>query len=263
MEGRNMNEEFVTSLTQAQKMELRAFFMERQREEHRKKVEHYRHLNRFALPHQILLVGSSLMEQFPVHELLIHQQLSCTVYNRGIGGITTHDLLEYMDVCIYDLQPDYIYINIGTNDMNRPYYTEEGLIDRYRTILQMIREHLPWTKVFLLAYYPVNPEAAPAMMKEAFQMRTNDRINSANRAIAKLAEEVGATYLDVGAGIRDGQGALKEDYAVDGIHMYADGYAQVLEAVLPYLPKERMPVMDPGSTGIKKQQTTGHRSLEK
>ena len=29
------------------------------------KVEQYRRLNKYVLPHQILFVGSSLMEQFP------------------------------------------------------------------------------------------------------------------------------------------------------------------------------------------------------
>ena len=125
---------------------------ERSRQEKQWKVESYRHLNRFIRPHQILFVGSSLMEQFPIYELMLDQQLPYTIYNRGIGGTTTFELMENMDACIYDLQPDYIYINIGTNDLNLPDYTEEGLIERYRTILKGIREHLPEAKIFMLAY---------------------------------------------------------------------------------------------------------------
>ena len=124
---------------------------ERSRQEKQWKVESYRHLNRFIRPHQILFVGSSLMEQFPIYELMLDQQLPYTIYNRGIGGTTTFELMENMDACIYDLQPDYIYINIGTNDLNLPDYTEEGLIERYRTILKGIREHLPEAKIFMLA----------------------------------------------------------------------------------------------------------------
>jgi len=124
---------------------------ERSRQEKQWKVESYRHLNRFIRPHQILFAGSSLMEQFPIYELMLDQQLPYTIYNRGIGGTTTFELMENMDACIYDLQPDYIYINIGTNDLNLPDYTEEGLIERYRTILKGIREHLPEAKIFMMA----------------------------------------------------------------------------------------------------------------
>ncbi len=226
-------------MTREQEQMLQEFAEERFRQEKQLKIENYRHLNRFARPHQILFVGSSLMEQFPIYELLLDQQLPYTIYNRGIGGTTTFDLIENMDVCVYDLQPDYIYINIGTNDLNLPDYSEETLIDRYRTILLGIREHLPDAKIFMLAYYPVNPAVAEKnpWAKEALQIRTNARINLANEAVRKLAEETGAEFLDLNEGIRDENGNLKAEYTVEGMHMYADGYVPVLKALLPWLPR--------------------------
>ncbi len=207
--------------------------------EKQEKVERYRHLNKFVRPHQILFVGSSLMEQFPIYELLLDKKLPYTIYNRGIGGTTTFELLENMDTCIYDLKPDYIYINIGTNDLNLPDYTEESLIDRYRTILLCIREHLPKVKLFLLAYYPVNPIVAEnnPWIKEALKVRTNDRIESANKAVERLAAEMGAQFLDLNDGIKDMKGNLKAEYTLEGMHMYADGYVPILEALLPWLPE--------------------------
>ena len=237
-----------------------------------RQYRYYRHLNRFVRPHQILFVGSSLMEQFPVYELLLDQQLPYTIYNRGIGGTTTFELLENMDACIYDLRPDYIYINIGTNDLNLPDYTEEGLISRYRAILHGIREHLPEAKIFMLAYYPVNPAVAESnpWAKAALAVRTNARIDAANEAVRKLASEAGAVFLDLNDGqptrdainvgyeavrklaeetgstfldlnlcISDENGNLKAEYTVEGMHMYADGYVPVLKALLPWLPAEK------------------------
>ncbi len=201
------------------------------------KVIRYRHLNKMVRPHQILFVGSSLMEQFPIYELLLDQQLPYTIYNRGIGGYTTQELLATMDDCVYDLQPDRIFINIGTNDLNAPDYTEEGLIARYREILDGIKEHLPQAEIFMMAYYPVNPEVAEnnPYMKEALKVRTNARVTAANAAVAKLAEEIGATFINCNAGITDEKGQLKAEYTIEGMHMYGDGYAPVLEALLPYL----------------------------
>lgn len=204
------------------------------------KVRRYQRLNKLVRPHQILFVGSSLMEQFPIYELLLDEQLPYTIYKRGVGGFTTGELLENMDTCIYELQPDYIYINIGTNDLNVQDYSETGLIDRYREILHGIQEHLPNAKLYLLAYYPVNPIVAVSIpyMKEALQFRTNTRITSANAAVKKLAAECGAEYLDLNAGITDEAGNLKAEYTIEGMHIYGDGYKPVLDALIPYLPRE-------------------------
>ena len=232
-----MSSSILDSLTREQRQALDMQMQERGQAEKRMKVELYRHLNRFVRPHQILFAGSSLMEMFPIYEFLLDRQLPYTIYNRGIGGFTTFELLENMDVCIYDLKPDYIYINIGTNDLNLPDYTLEGLIGRYRTILQGIRERLPHCRIFMLAYYPVNPEAATDPgMKSALEVRSNARILEASNAVRKLAEETGAAFLDLNKGITDQQGRLKQEYTIEGMHMYADGYMPVLEALLPYLP---------------------------
>lgn len=233
------SEGILPALTQEQKEAVAAGVLEEFfRQDRQQKAARFHRLNRLVRPHQILFVGSSLMEQFPIHELLLDRQLPYVIYNRGIGGSTTFDLLENMDACIFELQPDYIYINIGTNDMNLPDYTEEGLIARYRKIMAEIKARLPEAKLFMLAYYPVNPAAAENNpgMKAALQVRTNARISSANEAVKKLAEEVGAAYLDLNGGITDENGCLKAEFTVEGMHMYGDGYVPVLEALLPYLP---------------------------
>ena len=227
----------MNALSPDQQRLLTEVFEERGKAEKQEKVERYRRLNRFVRPHQILFVGSSLMEQFPIYELLLDRELPYTIYNRGIGGTTTFELMENLDVCVLDLKPACIFINIGTNDLNLPDYTEEGLIGRYRTIIRRIREHLPGTRIYMLAYYPVNPVVAEGnpWMEEALRVRSNARIRSANLAVQKLAEEMGARYLDLNDGLRDQAGNLKAEFTVEGMHMYADGYAAVLDALLPFL----------------------------
>ena len=211
---------------------------ERELIEKRIKIERYRRLNKFVRPGQILFAGSSLMEQFPIDELIMDRKLDYTIYNRGIGGFTTQEMLEVMDVCVYDLRPAYIYLNIGTNDMNGPDYEEAALIERYRQIINGIHEHLPDAKLTLLAYYPVNPSAAPNIhMAEIYKWRTNERIALANKAVEKLAEETGSGFVNVNKSITNEKGELRAEYTIDGMHMYGDGYYAVLAELLPYLPK--------------------------
>ena len=58
---------------------------EQMRREQEDKLERYRILNRYARKGEILFTGSSLMEQFPVNELLLSNGLSQIIYNLGIG----------------------------------------------------------------------------------------------------------------------------------------------------------------------------------
>ncbi len=201
------------------------------------KVERYRRLNKFVEPGQTLFAGSSLMEQFPVNELIQPYELPLKIYNRGVGGFTTTDMLEVMGPCVYDLKPKYIFLNIGTNDLNAPDLTEGALIGRYEEILDGIQEHLPHAKVMLLAYYPVNEEIGlkdPAT-GGVFRIRTNERIRRANAAVERLARRRGLDFLNLNAGITDSNGNQKAEYTVEGMHMYADGYYEVLKLLLPVL----------------------------
>lgn len=59
--------------------------MERQRN-HRK----YHELNLLAQKGQTVMVGSSLMEWFPINELMMSNGIPGVVYNRGLGGIYHH-----------------------------------------------------------------------------------------------------------------------------------------------------------------------------
>ena len=215
------------------------FYEEHSAREKQEKLERFRRLNPYVKPGQILFAGSSLMEQFPIYEFSQDFDLPCTIYNRGVGGFTTMELLENMDVCVYDLRPAHIFINIGTNDLDGPDYRQEELMERYAQILQGIREHLPETKLYLLAYYPVNTAVGSQIpyMKAVMQYRTNARIQAANGAVRDLAEQFGAEFLDLNGPLYDEWGELKAEYTIEGMHMYADGYQPVLEQLLPLLKK--------------------------
>ena len=147
--------------------------------------------------------------------------------------------MQVLDVCVYDVKPSHIFINIGTNDLNDADYSVEALISRYEDILRQIRQNLPDAKLHLLAYYPVNEPVGltDPFMGQMFRQRTNSKIAEANAAIRELAERTGANYYDFNDGITDDTGNLKAEYTVEGMHMYADGYMQVLKQMLPVLVK--------------------------
>ena len=214
------------------------FFKEFMHREQQDKLERYRILNRNVQKGEILFTGSSLMEQFPVNELLMTNGMNQVIYNRGIGGFTTTDMLEHMEEMVFGTEPSRILINIGTNDIGSPDYRLEALLERYEEIITRIRERLPEAEITMMAYYPVNetdklPEGEWG--KTAFVTRTNENIAIANEAIEKLAAKKGCRFVNVNEGLTDERGKLKKEFTIEGIHMYANGYQVVLDNLKKYL----------------------------
>ncbi len=221
------------------KLDVIQEFYEKDRKE---KIDKYRILNEVVVKGQILFTGSSLMEQFPINELLMTEKMDCIIYNRGVGGFTTDDMLENMDVQVFGTEPSKIFINIGTNDISNPSISfEEALahtITNYEKILKQIKERLPETKVYMMAYYPVKEDVSipdGPWGETMFKNRNNTNIPIANEAVKKLADKFGYTYIDVNNGLTDANGNLKEEYTIEGVHMYANAYRCVLENLKQYL----------------------------
>lgn len=101
-------------------MDIEKIFKANMKREQSEKIAKYNVLNTFAQKGKILFTGSSLMEQFPINELLMTEGMKQIIYNRGVGGFTTDDMLKYMDTQIFDVEPSKIFINIGTNDISNP-----------------------------------------------------------------------------------------------------------------------------------------------
>ncbi len=202
-------------------------------------VEKYRQLNESAKKGQILFVGSSLMEHFPINEILMSRGLNTVIYNRGISGYTIPELLESMDEQIFDLEPSVIYINIGTNDISRPEETAEGFEADYRNVLSQIKERLPKTKVYVMAYYPVNVELAKKVVAWpeaplAAELRLQ-RLDKANAIAESLAKEMGYEFINVNDGLAGVDGQTLREYSTDGIHLWPKAYEIIFDNMSKYI----------------------------
>ncbi len=212
------------------------------KQEQQDKLKRYRILNEQVRKGETLFTGSSLMEQFPVNELRMTAGIETIIYNRGIGGFTTDDMLESMEEQVFGVDPARIFINIGTNDLSDPTKTFDELLAHmlanYEQILTQMKERLPQTEVFLMAYYPVNETDIPPStpwMADLFVNRNNRNLPIANAAVEKLAEKFGYHYIDVNDGLTDEKGMLCKEFTVEGVHMYANGYRVVFENLKKWL----------------------------
>lgn len=206
-----------------------------------KKILHYREENKTVKYGQTVFTGSSLMEMFPINKLLEEHNDSMIVYNRGIGGFVSRELLEVIDVCAIDLKPSKIFINIGTNDLSDSSIPISELMENYDKIISEIEARLPETIIYLMAYYPVNYEAADENMKEYLKIRNNEKICIANVEVKKLATKHSQRYININKNLMDEQGRLKAEYTIEGLHINEDGYRAIYDDIIAYV---KEPIFD-------------------
>lgn len=209
-------------------------------EEQERKIRNYEILNREAVKGQILFTGSSLMEMFPVCEIAESRGFRELIYNRGVGGLNTDEFLERIHTLLLDLEPSRVFLNIGTNDI-----TEERLgsrwmnhlLENYRKVLRIVRASLPDCRICVMAYYPANLHLPwqTEESKEWMQLRTPEVLARCNRELRKMTKEEGCFFLDCNEALTDENGEQKQEYAIDGVHMYANGYLKVFDCLLPFL----------------------------
>ncbi len=193
--------------------------------------------NQTAKKGQILFVGSSLMETFPIDQLQKNLNLDKVIYNRGVRATTTQDLLKHIDKLIFDLAPSKIFINIGSNDIgfNVP---ESIFIKNYDEILREIKTRLPETEVYVMAYYPINTSTnfgeEEKEHDQFYAHRSNALLEAANCKVEQLAKKNGYQFINVNAGLMDTDGNLKRKLTFDGAHMVVAGFEIVLENMKKY-----------------------------
>ena len=140
--------------------------------------------------------------------------------NRGIGGDTTYDLQERLQVSVYDLKPQVAVMLIGANN-------PETMLDNYEDILIGLRDHLPDTKVVLLSMTAMGGE---------HWGRWNGQACLNNVSIRLLAEKYGCAYVDVFTPLFDvNTGEVREGYTVDGGHFTHEGYTVLTDTITPVL----------------------------
>ena len=179
----------------------------------------------------IVLTGSSLMEHFPIGDIIEENGDDYVIYNRGYGGYVMTQLMEVMDTAVFDLVPSALFINIGTNDIDRlsEEYTYEDMMENYRAILTSVREKLPGCAIYVMAYYPCTPNTGVGQIQ-----RTLEQIDEANAYVAALADELGVSFINVNSVLAREDGYLKDKYAADSIHLTKEAYQAIYEALKPY-----------------------------
>lgn len=193
-------------------------------------------LNQHSFHGKTVCTGSSLMEMFSVEKLMAERDPSEVVYNRSIGGYVTEELLENIHSMVTCIKPSKVFINIGTNDLSDSRRSMVDIMARYDSILCEIESQVPDVRIYIMAYYPINYEAASEAMKPCLRVRTNEKIALANEELKKLASlKPSRRYIDINDGLKDDKGRLKAEFTYEGMHIKEEGYRAIFDAFYKYV----------------------------
>ncbi|WP_295336825.1 SGNH/GDSL hydrolase family protein [uncultured Streptococcus sp.] len=190
----------------------------------------YRKLNQAPLKEPgLIFLGDSIVEYFPIHELL---QSPKYMVNRGVRGYRTDLLQTHLDAHVFGTELDQIFLLIGTNDIGKEIPQKETL-DNVEAVLQAIMRDFPLTKTNLISVLPVSQEER---YKQKVSIRSNKKIQDLNQAYQELAQAYHqVSYVDVYSSLLDEVGQLAEAYTTDGLHLSVAGYrilAQALQEIV-------------------------------
>lgn len=198
----------------------------------------YKEKNKTVKKGQILFIGSSIMELFPIEKWQEQGkvQFEHYIYNRAVRATTTQFVLEHLDTQIFDLEPSKIFINIGTNDIG--FKVPENIFrENYEKIIKEIQEKLPQTKIYVLKYYPVNTAdfGQGQDEKDFLATRSNQAFQNGSQKNQEMSQKLGVFFIDVSQGLSDENGNLRKEYTFDGAHINEKGCEIILSNMIKYL----------------------------
>lgn len=148
---------------------------------------------------------------------------------RGISGQTTSHMLVRFRRDVIDLNPKFVVILAGTNDIarNNGDITLENIMGNIISMCELakangIRPVL--CSVLPAAAYSWRPELKPA-----------DDIIRLNAMIRDYADDNRISYVDYHSVLKDEADGLPDVYAADGVHPNMDCYRIMEEIVMRYL----------------------------
>lgn len=192
------------------------------------RLQVFKILNKDPVKASIVFFGDSLTDFFPLQDFFPEH----AIYNRGIAGDTTKNLLKRIDN-IVELHPQKLFIQIGTNDLGKGKKVKK-VVDNIMKIHDYISHRSPETKIHIISLYPVSHHK---MWLSPFisGLRSNNKIREVNYLLAEKCSAQNISFINIHPLLINAKGRLKKEYTIEGLHISGQGYQVIADALRSYL----------------------------
>ncbi len=162
----------------------------------------------------IVFTGDSIIEFYPLKKFLGRD---LPLINRGIAGTDSGWLLKHLDEQVIKLNPQKVFILVGTNDLGLGYDISVAY-NNIIAIISEIKKVLPQTQVFILSLLPVNESSE---YEQKVKIRKNEMISKLNGRVSAILE---VNFINTYPDLVDNKNNLSVSYTTDGLHLSQEGY---------------------------------------
>ena len=118
-----------------------------------------------------------------------------------------------------------VYICFGINELGWPY--TDIFADEYEKTINAIKEIQPDAEIVVQGILPVTEKKSKS--DKIFNMKN---VKKFNKVIKKMAEDIGAAYVDLSPAVANSKGFLPKDVTPDGIHMDREYCKRILAYIV-------------------------------
>ena len=159
--------------------------------------------------------------------------LNVKMYNKGINGNRTKDLMARVEEDVNSLHPNFVFMLIGVNDSWRRFdqndpTSVEQFVQNYKTILNSILNKNPKVQIIL---------STPFIIKSTdWVLPLEDDLNEKINAILKIASEYQLPIIPLHQLMPQyGEKITLEMVSRDGVHPTIVGHALIADQIINYL----------------------------
>jgi len=154
-------------------------------------------------------MGNSITASFDTQTLLPE----FNIINKGLSGNKSAHLLKRLERDLFAVNPEIIFILIGTNDIAAG-FTDTEILSNINIMLEITSKKLSKSKIFITSILPTRNN----------EPRPNERIRGLNKKIQLKAEKLEVNYLDLYSIFVDDTGQLGKELTNDGLHLNEKAY---------------------------------------
>lgn len=180
-----------------------------------------------ATSESVIFLGDSHVERGMWSEFL-----GVPILNRGISGEEATSLAWRMERALTG-KPAQAIILTGANDA-RLGKSPETIVNAFVSMLDTAERVSPNTEIILCTIPPFGkglPES----------IRINRTVRSVNEQLVALADQHGATMVDLAAAVSHADGDLNLDNTFDHLHFNSTGYAVAARTLAPFIKQNASP----------------------
>lgn len=163
----------------------------------------------------LLFIGDSITEGWP--DALMQEFFGqYKTANFGIGGDRTENVLwRLQNGAVGQMNPSVISLLVGVNNFGLRGDTPEEVVAGITAVVEELQRRFPRSKIILHAVFPYKQEAASP---------EREAVKQVNAEIARLANDPGIVFLDVGPALIMNNGDIAPSVMPDFLHLSDHGY---------------------------------------